>query len=58
MLGFTILICVQNFLIWWGNSLLCGLGNFRIKHVDNCGFASRPKCGLDNILDIFTANSR
>ena len=58
MLGFTILICVQNFLIWWGNSLLCGLGNFLIKHVDNCGFASLPEYRQDHILDIFTANSR
>jgi hypothetical protein len=58
MLGFTTLICVLNFLIWRVNSLLRGLGNFRIKHMDNLGFASRPKCGQDRIWRIFPANSR
>ena len=58
ILGFPALIRVLNFLIWWGNSLLCGLGNFLIKHVDNCGFASLPEYRQDHILDIFTANSR
>ena len=58
MLGFTTLIRVQNFLIWRVNSLLRGLGNFHIKHVDNWGFAGHPKCGLDHILDIFPVNSR
>ncbi len=58
ILGFPTLIRVLNFLIWRFNSLLRCLGNFRIKHVDNCGFAGHPKCGLDHILDIFPANSR
>ena len=58
MPGFTTLIRVMNSLIWRVNSLLRGLGNFLIKHVDNCGFAGGPKCGLDHILDIFPANSR
>ena len=58
MPGFTTLIRVMNSLIWRVNSLLRCLGNFLIKHLDNCGFASRPKCGLDHILDIFPANSR
>lgn len=44
ILGFPTLIRVLNFLIWRFNSLLCGLGNFRIKHVDNWDFASRQKC--------------
>jgi hypothetical protein len=58
MPGFTTLICVQNFLKWRVNCLLRCLGKFRIKHLDNCGFAGHPKCGLDHILDVFTANSR
>ena len=58
ILGFPTLIRVLNFLIWRFNSLLRCLGNFLIKHLDNCGFASRPKCGLDHILDTFPANSR
>ena len=58
ILGFPTLIRVLNSLILWGNSLLRGLGNFLIKHVDNCDFVGHPKCGLDHILDIFPANSR
>ena len=58
ILGFPTLIRVLNFLRWCVNPLLRGLGNFLLKHVDNCGFASRPKCGLDHILDICPANSR
>lgn len=58
ILGFPTLIRVLNFLIWRFNSLLRCLGNFLIKHVDNCGFASLPEYRQDHILDIFTANSR
>jgi len=58
MLGFTTLIRVQNFLILGLNSLLRGLGNFRIKHVDNCGVAGCPKCGRGDVLHIFPVNSR
>lgn len=49
ILGFPTLIRVLNSLIWWGNSLLSGLGNFLLKHVDKCRFAGRPKCGQDHI---------
>ncbi len=58
MPGFITLIRVLNSLILCVNSLLRCLGNFLIKHVDNCHFASQPKCRQDHILDIFPANSR
>ncbi len=58
MPGFTTLIRVLNSLMLCVNSLLGYLGNFRIKHPDNCGFASRPEYRQDRILDIFPANSR
>jgi hypothetical protein len=49
MLGFITLIRVLNFLRWCVNSLLRCLGNFRIKHVDNWGFAERQKYRQDRI---------
>ena len=58
ILGFPTLIRVLNFLIWRFNSLLRCLGNFRIKYVDNFGFAGHLEYRLHNILDVFPANSR
>lgn len=49
MPGFISLIRVLNSLISRVNSLLPGLGNFLLKHVDKCRFAGRPKCGQDHI---------